>query len=163
MSENYIVINGKKIRVTEEQVKLLGFKINTPFTRVAEKDRYFSIEFGGGIMPLEDCGGDFDNRRYENVNYFNDKAFAKQVALRQLLDRKLLKFAYENECEDTALWGGDTFKYYIYYDYDTHMFNVNCECYCKNFGVYFSDEECANRAIKEVINPFMKEHPDFVW
>ena len=162
MSENYIVINGKKIRVSEEQVKLLGFKIDNPFMRVAENDRYFCIEFNGAIMPLEDYGGDFDNGRYNNVNYFNDKAFAKQVALHQLLYRKLLKFAYENGCEDTQPWDGDTLHWYIEYDYEAHGFFYN-RCYRKAFGVYFSTEEGANRAIKEVIEPFMKEHPDFVW
>ena len=29
--------------------------------------------------------------------------------------------------------------------------------------VYFSSEKGAKRAIKEVVEPFMKEHPEFVW
>ena len=29
--------------------------------------------------------------------------------------------------------------------------------------VYFSSEEGAKRAIKEVVEPFMKDHPEFVW
>lgn len=162
MSENYIVINGNKIRLTEEQVNLLGFKINTPFTRVAENDMYFGIEFDGAIIPYEDHG-DFDNRRYENVNYFNDKAFAKQVALHQLLDRKLLKFAYENGCEDTQPWDGGAMKYNIRYQHDLCRFDVDGNYYTHYFGVYFSTEEGAKRAIKEVIEPFMEQNPDFVW
>ena len=29
--------------------------------------------------------------------------------------------------------------------------------------VYFSNRETAEKAIKEVVEPFMKEHPEFVW
>ena len=29
--------------------------------------------------------------------------------------------------------------------------------------VYFSSDEAAKRAGREVVEPFMKEHPDFVW
>ena len=163
MSENYIVINGKKIRVSEEQVKLLGFKIDNPFMRVAENDQYFYICFDNALIQCEDHGGDFDNRRYDNVNYFNDKVFAKQVALHQLLYRKLLKFAYENGYEDTAPWDGSTTQYYINYKHDVCRFDVDCNYFAHNFGVYFSNEKGAKRAIEEVIKPFMKEHPDFVW
>ena len=161
MSKNYIVINGKKMKLTEEQLKLLGLKINNPFMRVTENDKYFAIEGDGVIAAYKDTCG-FDDRRYENANYFNDESFAKQVALHQLLYRKLLKFAYENECEDTQPWDGDTLHWYIEYDYEAHGFFCN-RCYRKTFGVYFSTEECANRAIEEVIKPFMKEHSEFVW
>lgn len=143
-------------------MNLLGFRINTPFTRVAEDDTYFCIETDGTIMRYEDYGGDFDNGRYDNANYFNDKAFAKQVALHQLLYRELLKFAYENGCEDTAPWDGDTLHWYIEYDYEAHGFFYN-QRYRKTFDVYFSNEEGAERAIHEVVEPFMKEHPEFVW
>ncbi len=164
MSENYIVINGKKIIVTEKQVELLGFKIDNPFMRVAENDRYFCIEFNGAIMPLEDYGGDFDNRRYDNVNYFNDKAFAKQVALHQLLYRKLLKFAYEQGYEDVAEWNCCNLHYRIHYTYGDNKFDVASNDIYKNQGaVYFATRNGAECAIKEVVEPFMKEHPEFVW
>lgn len=54
------------------------------------------------------------NHMYRNCNYFNDKEFAQQVALHQLLYRKLLKFAYDNGCEDEA-WNGTNDHWLIVY------------------------------------------------
>lgn len=43
MNENYIVINGKKIELTEEQQKQLGIEPQkkNPFERVPEGEVYF--------------------------------------------------------------------------------------------------------------------------
>lgn len=77
MNENYIVINGKKIELTEEQLKALGIKQRkNPFEIVERGEDYFYVN------------------RYGDIN---------------------------------------------------------------NSG------EGAKRAIKEVVDPFMKEHPEFVW
>lgn len=166
MKENYIVINGKKIELTEEQIKALNLDIElrrrNPFKRV--NDEYYCIEKTGNICWYSDTKDQIDIILYNNVNYFNDEAFAKQVSLRQLLYRKLLKFAYDNECEDMAEWNGSTKHWYIYRNFNKNNYDVfvsfmsKYECACG-----FSSEEGAKRAIKEVIEPFEKEHPDFVW
>ena len=97
------------------------------------------------------------------MNYFNDEAFANQVALHQLLYRKLLKFAYDNECEDTAEWGEGTPHWNIGYCSATKCFCAEDWTTAKYSWVHFSSKEGAERAIKEVVEPFMKVHPDFVW
>lgn len=165
MNENYIVINGKKIELTEEHLKALGIERKNPFRRLkndAEGCYYYINEFGNITFGYE-SGISGNEKKYNNVNYFTDEQFAKQVALHQLLYRKLLKFAYDNECEDTAEWDGENTHWTIRYD-DNHdkCFAYSQEHY-KTRDVYFSSEEGAERAIKEVIEPFMKEHPDFVW
>lgn len=102
--------------------------------------------------------------KYESEsNYFNDVQLAKQVALHQLLYRKLLKFAYDNECEDTAEWDRENVHWTIRYD---DLRNEFCPYYQDDYktrDVHFSSEEGVERAIKEVVKPFMKEHPEFVW
>ena len=100
---------------------------------------------------------------YNAVNYFNDGKFAEQVALHQLLYRKLLRFAYDNECEDTAVWDGVNPHWYIIYNKVNDVFITMKKLASKDFTVYFSTEEGAERAIGEVVEPFMKEHPEFVW
>ena len=43
MSENYIVINGKKSDLTNEQMELLGIKARkNPFERVSKNESYKS-------------------------------------------------------------------------------------------------------------------------
>ncbi len=166
MNENYIVINGKKTELTEEQLKQLGIepekKRKNPFDRVPADEIYFAAAVETAQVFCEQ--GDFnDDKLFASVNYFNDEAFANQVALHQLLYRKLLKFAYDNECEDTAEWDGDAIHYVILYDSTRGIFVVDGYFTLKATDVYFSTKEAAERAIKEVVEPFMEEHPDFVW
>ena len=166
MSENYIVINGKKAELTEEQLKALGIepekKRNNPFERVRRGERYFSADYKDVSNVWE--GNDFmDDDFFESANYFNDKQFAEQVSLHQLLYRKLLKFAYDNDCEDTAEWNVKNKHYTVAYSFDERCFKPDWFVNYKYTGVYFSSKEAAERAIKEVIKPFMKEHPEFVW
>lgn len=121
------------------------------------------IEETGEICMYYDSKDSLDKIPYNNTNYFNDKDFAEQVKLHQLLYRKLLKFAYDNGFEDKAEWDGckkhwHIFKNYLDNNYDVFDFTV-----VKFDGVCFSSKEGAVRAIKEVVKPFMKEHPDFVW
>lgn len=165
MNENYIVINGKRLDLTEEQLKQLGIepekKRKNPFERVTEMAEYYCIKIDG-IDSYRDYGDSIDNALYEQSNYFNDKDFAKQVALHQLLYRKLLKFAYDNGGEDVA-WNQRNSHWQIFYNYADERFDVGCNDGFKHQSVYFASLTCAECAIKEVIEPFMKEHPEFVW
>lgn len=104
----------------------------------------------------------YEEKTYDAVNYFIDEQFAQQVALHQLLYRKLLKFAYENDCEDRE-WGTTHEHWRIYYATDNDTFDIDTNDAFKYQGVYFSTREGAERAIEEVIKPFIKEHPEFVW
>ena len=173
MNENYIVISGKKIELTEEQLKQLGIEPEkmrkNPFKRVKGKE-YYCID-GEEICMYRDYGNGNDKSLYKQTNYFNDKDFANQVALHQLLYRKLLKFAYDNECEDTAEWNGmvnPTYDstcdntaewskrkqhYSVRYSYEDSAFVVFCQYDDKGQGVYFSSEEAAKQAIEEVVKP----------
>lgn len=167
MKEIKLTIDGKEVQLTEEQLKMLGIepekKRKNPFERVAEDEVYFQIGVDGDVFSLYDYGTISDEESVLCVNYFNDEAFANQVSLRQLLYRKLLKFAYDNECEDTAEWDGSNKHWAVRYNYAG---GARAAYYQSSRGaqeVYFSSEEGAKRAIEEVVDPFMKEHPEFVW
>lgn len=160
---NYAVINGKRIELTDEQAKMLGIKSKNPFKRVAIGDTYYRVTEYGDISDfVEECD-DTDQYLFNNSNYFNDDSVAQQVALHQLLYRKLLKFSYDNNCEDTAEWNGTNYHWVIRYNENHNKFESYCQNRHKARDVYFSSEKGASRAIEEVIEPFMKEHPDFVW
>lgn len=164
MNENYIVINGKKTEPTEEQMKALGIKLRkNPFERVARLKMYCYIDSFNEVHCISDDMDQQDNMSFECSNYFNDSSFAKQVALHQLLYRKLLKFAYDNKYEDTEEWNGNNHHFCIIYDHIHNKYDTWWTSSYKQSGAYFSFEECAKCAIKEVVEPFVKEHPDFVW
>lgn len=160
---NYAVINGKRVELTDEQVKALGIERTNPFKRVEPGDVYYKISEYGEIDDLTEAGDYTDHYLYEGLNYFNDDSVALQVALHQLLYRKLLKFAYDNGLEDDKPWDCDNRHYNIYYSHAYKKFTTELNYEGKHQGVYFPSVEAATRAINEVIEPFMKEHPGFVW
>lgn len=163
MSDNYIVINGKRTELTEEQLKALGIETRkNPFERVEKGCNYYRVtELNMVAEYVENC--DYDSRLRECVNYFNNESFANQVALHQLFYRKLLKFAYDYGCEDNQAWNGVNVHWSIEHDRTTDDFVIIPHYDRKDLNVYFSSDEAAKRAGREVIKPFMKEHPDFVW
>lgn len=164
MSDNYAVINGKRVELTDEQVKALGIVARkNPFERVTTGDEYYTITGYDNIVEFTEDGNAADQNLYDAGNYFNDESFAKQVALHQLLYRKLLKFAYDNGCEDTAEWNDSFNHYYLYYSHRERRVKVDANADSQKIGVYFSTKKAAERAIEEVIKPFIKEHPNFVW
>ncbi len=164
MSNNYIVINGKKAELTEEQLNALGIEVRSnPFERVRPAGRYFYIDAHGRVKEHYDTRLPFEEKTYGAANYFTNEDFAKQVALHQLLYRKLLKFAYDNGCEDTAEWNKTNCHYYISYNIDEQRFYADVTGSFKHNDVWFCSRKSAKRAIQEVVEPFMKEHPEFVW
>lgn len=164
MSDNYAVINGKRVELTDEQVKALGIERKNPFERVNRDvdDKYYYIRVSGDVADYRDVNDNADRLLYEASNYFNDKDFAQQVALHQMLYRKLLKFAYDNECEDLK-WNSRNDHWYVFYNHTDKYFYVENNDLFKHQGVYFASQSCAERAIKEVIEPFIEKYPDFVW
>lgn len=166
--ENYICINGNKTELTEEQLKQLGIKIekkrNSPFTRHPNK-LYWSINAMNVVAGQPDCNDNFDNSTYEVANYFNDYKFAEQVALHQLLYRKLLKYAYENNAIVDDWSDLDSRKFHLSMDVgDNKQLYIDWNCKIKHdCAVYFNSSKVAEQAIEDVVKPFMEEHPDFEW
>lgn len=157
--------------MTDEQLKQLGINVGvkketpftTPFTRYSKK-QYWSINAMGVVTVQHECDDDFDNAVYNNVNYFSDYSFAQQVALHQLLYRKLLKYSYEKDAFVDDWTDFNSQKYFVsksmikntfYVDWN-YMVKHGCEC-------YFTSKEVAEQAIEDVVKPFMTEHPEFIW
>ncbi len=179
--ENYIMLDGKKIALTEEQVAQLrsaassdnSVKPFNPCERTRDQLYYYLDSRGTNLLVSDGIQDDFDlfdNELYEDLaNYFNDKDFAMHVALNQLLYRKLLQYAYNNNVIDTNPWDGITTHYYILQHY------ISEGCYSIVLGytwsevlpctVYFKDSAAALHAIEDVVRPFKEEYPDFkiIW
>lgn len=166
--DNYIMINGKKLELTEEQLKQLGIeddeKRNSPFDRVSISESYYFIHSSDNVnCAIEDCP-EVDHHYFDNANYFNDTDFANQVMLHQQLYRKLLKYAYDNNAEDRE-WDKASVNshYFIYFDSAKGHFVVGDNHYCHSQSIYFSSENVAKQAIQDVVEPFLAEHPEFIW
>ena len=120
-----------------------------PFEKVGEGERYYAIGGDCAVDYFYEYNDEADKDRFERVNYYNNKEFAEHQALRELLNRKLMKFSYENG-------GADIDNYvdaYSIYNDSNHIHYL--------LTPMFISEEVAQRAIYEVIKPFLEEHPNF--
>lgn len=164
MRDVKLTIDGKEVQLTNEQLKALGItkEKNNPFERVNKGTFYYYGKANGTTEDFTEADDSTDTGLYNAANYFNDKQFAEQVTLHQLLYRKLLKYAYNSGFEDTV-WNNLNEHWYIFYNYANGCFGYRRNDICKSQNVYFSSEEAAEQAIKEVVEPFVKEHPEFVW
>ena len=85
--ENYIVINGKKAELTEEQLKALGIKIDL---FELELCKYFYIDFYGEVIE-DDSNFNYlaSVSKHKIANYCKDENIMKQRALHETLNRLL--------------------------------------------------------------------------
>ena len=133
-------------------------KLNkNPFDRVNNNELYYLLDSDDIVTEIIEENEAFDDKQYGCSNYFNDKKFAEQVMLHQLLYRKLLKFKFERDNPITR----DRY-FYISKDKSVRVEisdfkNKNCNC------VYFNSLATANLAIEDIVKPFLKDHPDFIW
>ena len=152
------IIDALEVAVEAIKNKEDSEKFNkNPFDRVNTNELYYLLDSDDIVTEIREANETFDDKQYGCSNYFNDKDFAKQVMLHQLLYRKLLKFKFEKDNPITR-------DRYFYISKDKSLRveisdfkNKNCNC------VYFNSLATANLAIEDIVKPFLKEHPDFIW
>ena len=165
MKEIKLTIDGKEVRLTDEQLKMLGIATrNNPFDRTSNPwGEYFYMDAFGSVGVRSEEYSDVWKQLGNAANYFNDKNFANQVALHQLLYRKLLKYAYDNGFEDEE-WDETKMHAYIIYNFTRKDYDIRWTRSEKEPGtVYFKTPTRATAALNEVVMPFVKEHSEFVW
>lgn len=166
MTNNYISINGKKIPLTNEQVeqiKSAGIAKDNPFERVAKKMNHYYINFAGIVESVMDDYDIDDDACYQNANYCTDKKLMEQRALYETLNRLLWRFSMTHGGDEID-WHREDLKFYIFYNHKIKCFGVEGSQICQYATeCYFSDRQTAEQAIKEIVMPFMEQHPEFVW
>lgn len=162
--DNYIMFEGKKIPLTEEQVAMLKGERRSPFRRQKKGGRYYFIGGSGNVYSQDDLDSGTDCNLFEVGNYCTDKELMHQRALHETLDRLLWRFSMENGELDNP-WNMLSTHYYINVNKKiTGIDFIVCESNLrKGNATYFPSKELAYRAIDEIIKPFMKKHKDFVW
>lgn len=71
MSENYIVINGKRAELTKEQMKQLGIEVEGKKRWRADKnEKYYFVGSGSTVICEFDDNYSCDDLRYYPHNYF---------------------------------------------------------------------------------------------
>lgn len=154
---NYAMINGKKIELSAEQAKdifdsFTTSKLASVFRRVEATEDYFFID-DEGVVRDEVEGYHYDDERFAVANYCTDRALMEQRALHETLSRLLWRFSESS---------GGAGSYSIGKDHAGGNLRVVGSSY-DYLDATFISTEIAQRAIDEIVSPFMQSHPNFRW
>lgn len=166
--DNYICIDGVKVLLNDSQISELRAiwekketKKSPLFERQSYDDKYYYIDTFGEVCNSYELGDSFDSVCYDNANYCTDEELLRQRALEEILARRLWRYSMEHG-GDKIYWSDGQCKYLIYYDAEDGLFYTTSNTICQTINTtYFVDRETAMNAIKEVVEPFMKEYPGF--
>lgn len=160
MSENYVVINGKRVDFTEEQLKQLGIEIEPV------KEERWRAEYGGEYWYVSDFGAVYvtnerkmcdDNYHYDSYNYFKTKEAAEKYARVLDTELRLRGFAEAHNTEEPERW---------YIEYNCHADELRIFwTYYRIFGrsIYFASRDIVEQAIAEIGEDKIKEYFTYEW
>lgn len=150
--ENYLMLNGQRIELTDSQYKEIMNAISgsaptkeNPFAKQENKDYYFITSYGMIVgVPYTKCND--DDLRYKNGNYCSDKDLLTRRAFYEKIERNLWRFSMEN---------GGSGNFYIYFNKLQDRWDWSYSETLKSFEPTFVNKEVVNRAINEVLIPLL--------
>ena len=165
MSENYIVINGKKAELTEDQLRALGIEpIKNKRWRARKDDicrTYYYVSCDGRAYSAPELEDDTADFRYNSHNYFKTRDRAKQHAAVLETEMLLKKFADEyNDFDEYVHYE----KFYLAYIEDSPISIYSASIRTGNARtIWFSTKEIAEQAIEEIGEDRIKEYLTYEW
>ena len=163
MSENYIVINGKRAELTEEQLQQLGIKVsNNKRWRGNLDEKYYRVDTFNQVSSLEDINSDYDIWLYDSHNYFKTREDAKKYA--RVLETEMLLRKYADKHNEDMPWDGRCGHYFFYYNVGSNVICTDCyTCSKEAREIYFSSKEIARAAIEEIGKERIEEYLTYEW
>ena len=167
--DNYVCIDGVKVLLNDSQIsELRGIlekretKKNSPFERQKYGDGYYCITSNGEVRDACESGDSFDSVHYNNANYCTDEELLNQRALEEILARRLWRYSMEHGGDKIDWSNSQQNKFAIFCSGSNGLFYISAHAISQIINTtYFVDYETAMNAIKEVVEPFMKEYPGF--
>ena len=157
--ENYLMLNGKRIDLTAEQIEtLVGKKEKDPFERDNE---FFYIDYYGEVERERDDDTSLDVARYIVANYCTDRELMEQRALHETLNRLLWRYSMQHGGRDTNSFGAGARFGLVKIGEEIEWTVIP---FATPLGTaWFRSQTVATKAIEEIVKPFMEQHPEFRW
>lgn len=174
MADNYLMLDGKKYELSDDLIDALRPAVAEPEKESSFQwdigKNYWFIGSGGGAFLDSNTNADLDEKRHAVANYCTDKALMEQRAMHETLNRLLWRYSEEHG-GDERTWAYDgrwtpNYHYFITMEFVSGkgIVTTNANDSNKVHGVvYFRDKATTEAAIEEIVNPFLGDHPDFVW
>lgn len=168
-SENFIVINGDLVgensglyisnfftigRIIEIEFERVE-TVKNPYERV-KNELYFSIGGTGEVERYCNVEDKIDNKKFNAANYFNNKNYAKYIAFKEKVLRKLDRFAWEHNKEVIDWNNTEERKYKIVYNYKYKILEIECGIRIREMGIYFDSPKTARAAVEAFKDDLIK-------
>lgn len=159
MSENYIVINGKRAELTKEQMEQLGIKVEeNKRWRANDQDRYWFVEDSGYLRSTLEANCYCDDFRYYSHNYFRTEEEGRIYA--RVLETEMLLKKYADDHNGKF----EDCKYELYInEIDSVLIGIVLVSYIYTRTIWFSSEYVALEAIKEIGKDRIIEYLTYEW
>jgi len=146
-----------KIKELQEQVDNATIENENPFD-VEDRERAYYLDH----CFIMSESYHWNSEELKDYIPCKDIKISQELANQAKLNTLLTKFAYDNDAVVTEKTIEDIFPSFITYDTRIKQYNVkkNYSFDKELFTVYFKDEEIAQRAIDEVVIPFMESIND---
>ena len=97
-NEHYIMLGGRKIPLTDEQIKLIQSDVpeKSPFDRVDEGETYYFVDYQFDVERSNEFKTPADDYTYSSANYCTDKSIMEQHALHMLLNNLLWRYSMDH-------------------------------------------------------------------
>ena len=163
--DNYIVLNGKKIKLTDVQSNMIQMMVEDGklgkrdiFDRVDRLEDYYYIDDDGKVVKASETRHEFDESLYYVANYCSDKSFITKRSYDEVINRLLWRYAYRANGGKLSLNGEET-KYTIIWNDTKGKFEVKGEPWnIETVGaIYFKNLADAYAAIEGITVPFCEK------
>ncbi len=161
MSDNYIVINGKRAELTKEQMEQLGIEVEGKKRwRATNGGAYYFVNISNATLVETYDYGKSSDFRYHSHNYFKTREEAEAYA--RVLETEMLLKKYADEHNQRFHYK----QYFIVYDgsRDGRCGIDSCDTMCEEpRTIWFSSKEIAKNAINEIGSNRIKEYLTYEW
>lgn len=120
--------------------------------KIERGEKYYYHRTYGNTRAYDFCGDNIDKQLINNCNAFTSEEYAEKITKRELLMRKLDRFAWDNNSNiNDEDWKDDEiYKYKIFYNLIAGTLGVSTWTLYRDAGqVYFESKEVAEKAIEE--------------
>ena len=163
MKEIKLMIDGKEVALTKEQIEALGIDVydGCVCDRADDCEMFWFVSSTCEATADHEEGYCVDDELFKSGNYYRSGSYAKQVALHQKLNNLLRRFSEQHGGDSE--WDGCNQHWSVCGIPNGTVITSFAQNVKEVHSVYFKSQNIAESAIEEVVKPFMAEHPEFVW
>lgn len=158
MSENYIVINGKRAELTKEQMEQFGIEVKeNKRWRASSRGGYWFVNADNLVDMAQEGYDIYDDFRYYFHNYFQTREEVETYA--RVLETEMLLKKYADEHNGEF---GDC-RFYLIRPKTANELIELTYYNCRSRTIFFSSREIAQNAIKEIGKDRIIEYLTYEW